>query len=186
MFCKGHLVTFGLYLVYFLLISDACMQIPFNITRSEIVALFGRNVNLVRDIEEPVHIIMCKVTSKTHDAFVEFDTYENAVEAQEKLMNSSTRTRAARLGERNIETEVSSQAALMQALFPMARGLRWEGSDPVMKDHNPRFPFENFNGFVSKEEMMMMVKHVEVPQRVSVLFLFIISAFYYPPSPPNL
>jgi hypothetical protein len=132
------------------------------------MALFGRSLNLVRDLDEPVHIIMCKVTSKTHDVFVEFETYEGAVEAHHKLMDMQHRPRAARLGERAVESEVSSQAALMSALFPMARGLKWKGNDPIMDDHNPRFPFENFNGFISREEMVMIVKHVEVPQRVCV------------------
>jgi hypothetical protein len=72
-----------------------------------------------------------------------------------------------RLGDRPVDVELSSQESLMKDLFPLARGIVWNGVSPQFKPYNPSEPWENFKGFVSEEEMIMLVKHVEVPHRVS-------------------
>lgn len=101
------------------------------------------------------------------DAYVEFCTLEDAMKAVERHHNNTLSGRQTRLGERNVDVELSSQAHLMKDLFPLAVGLLWNGATPDFKPHNPNEPWDNFKGFISEEEMVMLVKHVEVPHRVS-------------------
>lgn len=142
-------------------------QIPFATRRVEIIAFLGRNSKILNDNLEPVHIIMERVTSKTMDAYVEFVTLQDAIKAVDKHQATITRGRLSRLGDRPIEVELSSQGALMKDLFPSAKGVFWEGIRPTIKPFKPNEPWENFKGFINDEEMTMLVKHVEVPQRVS-------------------
>ena len=101
------------------------------------------------------------------DAYVEFMSLDDAMKAVEKHQNNKAAGRLCRLGDRPIEVELASQADLMRDLFPIARGIDWHGATPQMKPINPTEPWENFKGFISEEEMIMLVKHVEVPNRVS-------------------
>ncbi|SPJ85657.1 uncharacterized protein FTOL_11439 [Fusarium torulosum] len=140
-------------------------NIPFSTKRSEVVAFIGRNSRMLSDGEEPIHIIMDRATSKTMDAFVEFVSMEDAMRCAEKHHQNIQLGRVSRLGERPVEVELSSQAALMQDLFPLARGVFWDGASPQILPHNPVEPWANFKGFISPEEMVMLVKHVEVPHR---------------------
>ncbi|KAH0422438.1 hypothetical protein CcaCcLH18_12813 [Colletotrichum camelliae] len=140
-------------------------NIPFVTNRSEIIAVLGRNSRILNDTEEPVHIIMERVTGKTTDAYVEFHTLEDATKAVEKHQQNLSRGRITRIGQRPVEIELSSQSALMKDLFPSSRGVFWNGCNPQVLADNPQEPWENFKGFVSNEEMTMLVKHVEVPHR---------------------
>lgn len=147
--------------------DEPLLQIPFATKRSEILAFLGRNSKVLNDNQEPVHIIMERVTSKTNDAYVEFMSMQAAVNAVERHQKSLANGRLARLGDRPIELELSSQSALMKDLFPLAKGVRWDGSEPVILEDHPTEPWSCFKGFVTEEEMTMLVKHVEVPQRAS-------------------
>ncbi|ROW10553.1 hypothetical protein VMCG_01725 [Cytospora schulzeri] len=140
-------------------------NIPFSTRRSEILAFLGRNSKVLNDNQEPVHIIMERVTSKTNDAYVEFMSMQAAVSAVEKHQKTVASGRLSRLGDRPIEVELSSQSALMKDLFPLAKGVRWEGPVPVILQDHPAEPWNCFKGFVTEEEMSMLVKHVEIPQR---------------------
>jgi hypothetical protein len=56
----------------------------------------------------------------------------------------------------------------MKELFPKAKNVRWDGSRPIIIPTDPNDPYNSgFQGFISKEELVMVVKHVEAPQRVS-------------------
>ncbi|KAK7398620.1 hypothetical protein QQX98_012005 [Neonectria punicea] len=140
-------------------------NIPFATKRSEIIAFLGRNSKILNDSEEPVHIIMERATSKTMDAYVEFHTMSDAMKSAERHHNNALQGRISRLGERPIEVELSSQGSLMRDLFPIARGVFWDGPNPKFKPFSQKEPWENFKGFISTEEMTMLVKHVEVPHR---------------------
>ncbi|KAH0591880.1 hypothetical protein MHUMG1_10391 [Metarhizium humberi] len=140
-------------------------NIPFATKRSEVIAFLGRNSKILNDADEPVHIIMERVTSKTMDAYVEFVTLDDANKAVEKHQQNILGGRISRLGDRPVEVELSSQESLMKDLFPLAKGIMWNGASPQFKPLNPNEPWENFKGFVSEEEMIMLVKHVEVPHR---------------------
>ncbi|RSL57059.1 hypothetical protein CEP54_008477 [Fusarium duplospermum] len=140
-------------------------NIPFSTKRAEVVAFIGRNSKMLNDADEPVHIIMDRATSKTMDAFVEFQTMEDAIRCAERHHLFAQTGRVSRLGDRPIEVELSSQAALMRELYPLARGVFWDGATPNILPPCAREPWGNFKGFISCEEMVMLVKHVEVPHR---------------------
>ncbi|KAK3331111.1 hypothetical protein B0H66DRAFT_580088 [Apodospora peruviana] len=140
-------------------------NIPFATKRSEIIAFLGRNSKILNDNQEPVHIIMERVTSKTLDAYVEFMTLQDAMKAVERHHNTMSRGRLARLGDRPVDVELSSQSSLMKDLFPLASGIFWDGSKPVVQAPIPEMPWKTFKGFVTEEEMTMLVKHVEIPHR---------------------
>ncbi|GKT66602.1 RNA-binding domain protein [Colletotrichum tofieldiae] len=140
-------------------------NIPFITNRAEIVAVLGRNSRILNDTEEPVHIIMERITGKTTDAYVEFHTLEDASKAVEKYQQNIGRGRVTRIGQRPVDIELSSQAALMKDLFPSAKGVFWTGTNPQILPNNDAEPWDNFKGFVSNEEMTMLMKHVEVPHR---------------------
>lgn len=142
-------------------------QIPFGSKRAEIIALLGRNSMILNDNQEPVHIIMERVTSKTLDAYVEFVTTEDALKAVQRHTRALNSGRPNRLGERPVDIELSSQNKLMKDLFPLASGVCWDGPKPVIKAPVPNEPWTRFKGFITEEEMTMLVKHVEVPHRVS-------------------
>lgn len=144
-------------------------QIPFGTKRAEIIAFLGRNSRILNDNQEPVHIIMERVSSKTQDCYVEFVTLQDAVKAAERHKENVQRGRPTRLGDRPVEIQVSSQAALMQDLFPLASGVFWDGAKPMIQAPIPGQPWKTFKGFVTEEEMTMLVKHVEMPQRVSLI-----------------
>jgi len=135
--------------------------------RAEVIAFLGRNSKILNDNDEGVHIIMERVTSKTNDAYVEFMTLHDAMKAVDKHHQQSQKGRLPRLQDRPIEVELSSQAALMKDLFPLARGIFWEGAVPLLTAPNPKEPWNIFKGFISEEEMTMLVKNVEIPLRVS-------------------
>lgn len=102
------------------------------------------------------------------DAYVEFLTLDDAMKAVEKHQANQVAGRMCRLGDRPVDIELASQADLMRDLFPLAKGVDWHGATPHIRESKPNEPWENFKGFISEEEVTMLVKHVEVPQRVSV------------------
>lgn len=113
---------------------------------------------------------MERVTSKTNDAYVEFISMQAAVNAVEKHNKTVANGRLSRLGDRPVDVELSSQAALMKDLFPHATGIRWDGPTPVILEDHPTEPWNCFKGFVTQEEMICLVK---------VSLLFAIKVFLY-------
>ena len=146
------------------------MQIPYSVNRPEVLAFLGRNAKVVAEYDnEPIHIIMERVTSKTLDCYVEFVSFNEAVAAVNRFETNRTGGRSGRLGQRHVEVELSSQEHLMKDLFPKAKNVKWNGSKPMILSPNGLDGFSSgFQGFVSREELVMLVKHVECPQRVSL------------------
>lgn len=144
------------------------MQIPYGVNRAEILAFLGRNARVVNESEfEPIHIIMERVTSKTLDCFVEFTSLNEAVSAVNRFDQNRMGGKGGRLGQRHVDVELSTQGALMKELFPKAKNVQWEASRPYIIPRDQNDPYNSgFQGFISKEELIMMVKHVESPQRV--------------------
>lgn len=148
-------------------------QIPYGVTRQEVLAFLGRNAKIAAaNDHEPIHIIMERVTSKTLDAYVEFISFSEAANAVNRFEQNRIGGRGGRLGQRHVEVELSSQGELMKQLFPKAKNVDWSGPSPriIPRDVNDIYN-SGFQGFVSREELVMLVKHVESPQRVSVLEL---------------
>jgi len=113
---------------------------------------------------------MERVTSKTLDAYVEFVTLGDAVSAVQRFEMNRTGGHGGRLGQRHVEIEFSDQGSLMRDLFPKAKNVAWsrDGRPTII----PREPNDKYNsgfqGFITREELVMLVKHVEAPQRVSL------------------
>ncbi|KAI1803706.1 hypothetical protein F4811DRAFT_571866 [Daldinia bambusicola] len=141
-------------------------NIPYEITRAEIIAFLGRSARILNDKEEPVHIIMDRVTSKTNDCYVEFVSFQDAVNAVDKHRAAIKQERHPKLGDRNVEMTVSSQAKLMKELFPTAHGIDWHQS-PYEFTSGSEWDFENFKGFICAEEMGMLYKHAEANSHAS-------------------
>ena len=129
----------------------------------------GRNARLVNEFEhEPVHIVMERVTSKTLDCYVEFINLNEAINAVNRFETNKNGGRGGRLGQRHVEIELSSQEQLMKDLFPKAKNVKWTNGAAYILPTDPYDKFNSgFQGFVSKEELVMLVKHVEAPQRAS-------------------
>ncbi|KFY88194.1 hypothetical protein V500_06476 [Pseudogymnoascus sp. VKM F-4518 (FW-2643)] len=139
-------------------------NIPFSCSQQEISAFLGRNAKLIPEVDEPIHIVMERVTSKTMDAFVEFVDINEAVNAVTRYESNRAGGRGGRLGERHVALEVCGHELFMQSLFPKAVNVVWKGSDPQISTDHDRYN-SGFKGFVSREELVMLVKHVEAPQR---------------------
>lgn len=131
--------------------------------------MLGRNAHLVSENEnEPVHIVMERVTSKTVDIFVEYKTYDEAVQAIDRLMNQRLLGRPPRLGMRVVEADISSQEEFLHALFPKAKNVDWKDGRARIIPTNPGDDYNSgFRGFLIEEELTLWVKHVEYPTRVS-------------------
>lgn len=112
---------------------------------------------------ESIHIVMCRVTGKTLDAFVELRSTNDAVRVVERHMRCCARGRPSRLGDRLVDISMSNQKELMKALFPKANGVEWTDDEPIISKEG----MLSFRGFVTEEELTMLVKHVENPHRVS-------------------
>lgn len=108
---------------------------------------------------------MERVTGKTMDAYVEFININEAVNAVTRYETNRASGRSGRLGERHVNLEVCGHELFMQALFPKAVNVQWNGIDPQIIDKQDSYN-TGFKGFVSREELVMLVKHVEAPQRV--------------------
>lgn len=147
------------------------MQIPYSVNRPEVLAFLGRNAKIVAENDnEPIHIIMERVTSKTLDCFVEFVSFNEAVAAVNRFETNRNGGRSGRLGQRHVDVELSSQDQLMMELFPKAKNVSWKGASPTILATNPKDVYNSgFQGFVTREEFVMLVKHVESPQRVSLI-----------------
>lgn len=127
----------------------------------------GKTSKILNDRQEPVHIIMDRVTSKTQDAFCELTSLNAAIEIVERFTKSAESGRLPRVGSRIVEVELSSQTTLMKTLFPSTRnGVHWKGTRPLLiwgSEH----PWDDFKSFFTEEEMVMLSKHIENTQRVS-------------------
>lgn len=119
---------------------------------------------------------MERVTSKTNDCYVEFISMQDAVHAVEKHNKAISNGRQNRLGDRPVELELSSQAALMKDLFPHANGIRWEGAQPVVLEDHPTEPWSCFKGFITEEEMICLVK-VSISPHVNLLISELTAVF---------
>ena len=126
----------------------------------------GRNARLIPETQEPIHIIMERVTSKTMDCFVEFLSYGDAIFAIDRFEHQRAKGHAGRLGDRHVHLEIVGHQDLMEALFSKATGVVWEGCMPKIVQAEGKYN-TGFKGFVSREELVMLVKHVETPHRVS-------------------
>ncbi|KAK0257788.1 hypothetical protein LTS09_007402 [Friedmanniomyces endolithicus] len=148
-------------------------NIPFTTTRAEIIALVGRNAQIVsQPAGSPyyaVHIIMERHTGKTMDAFVEFARASEAHFVVAQFNKRLLTGRIPRLGDRLVEVELSDQEELMNEMFPRAKNVVWEGATPHVLVNKEMYYKDvvsaGFTGFLQNEEVVMVIKHAETPHR---------------------
>jgi hypothetical protein len=117
------------------------------------------------DLGCPIHIIMERSTSKTMDCYVEFFTHADAEAAVAKISRVYETGRFPRLGSRHVDVEVSSQDALLKDLFPRAKQIIWKNGVPTLGPNKDQFS-TGFQGFFTHEEIFLLIRHAEHPQRV--------------------
>jgi hypothetical protein len=106
---------------------------------------------------------MDRLTGKTMDCYIEFFSVGDAQAA----VNAKTRLgNIHKLGDRVAEVGMSSQDELMKELFPKAKQVEWDSGVPIIIETDEPFN-SGFKSFVTGEELVMLVKHAEFPQRVS-------------------
>lgn len=103
------------------------------------------------------------------EAYVEFEDLNEVMNAVNRYDHNKERGRSGRLGDRHVVLEVSSQEALMKAIFPKAKNVTWNGPHAVIHARDPNDMYSSgFQGFLTKEELLLLTKSVEQPQRVSL------------------
>ncbi|KAJ6113276.1 Nucleotide-binding alpha-beta plait [Penicillium sp. IBT 18751x] len=141
-------------------------QIPYSLTRPEVIQMFGRNGHLIPESQCPVHIIMERSTGKTMCCFVEFEDHESAQAAVDRLNATTVIQSGPRMGNRHIDVTMSSQQELMQALFPRAKCVDWVGDRFVARDKRPtEWWSTGFDGFITDEELFCVIRHAKEPHR---------------------
>lgn len=110
---------------------------------------------------------MERSTAKSMDCFIEFETDAEASLAYDRTIRQQNfGHRRPRIGDRIVSVHLSSQEELMKEVFPRAKCVRWQGQHPT--EVAPEFPFNSgFQGFITAEEMHMVVKFANNPNRVS-------------------
>ncbi|KAK3673103.1 hypothetical protein LTR78_006943 [Recurvomyces mirabilis] len=148
-------------------------NIPYATPKAEITAIVNRNVQI---ISQPAgspyfatHIVMERGSGKTMDAFIEVSTPYEAKRVVEQFGRRAMSGRPARVGDRVVEVETSSQEDFMSEMFPRAKNIVWHGATPkVLLNTEEFYPGQlsaGFTGFMTPEEIVMVVKHAEAPHR---------------------
>jgi hypothetical protein len=133
------------------------------------MAFLGRNCRMIdENRHECIHIIMERVTNKTMDCYVEFVNMTEAMNAVTRYEGNRMENKGGRLGNRHVEMELSSMDHLLKDLFPKAKNVKWENGRAHVIPRDPNDPYNSgFQGFLSKEELIMLGKHAAEPRRVS-------------------
>ena len=72
-----------------------------------------------------------------------------------------------KLGDRTVYIELSTQDTFLTALFPKAKNVNWINGEPVVTATNEAYN-SGFKSFVTKEELVLLVKYAEAPQKVNI------------------
>lgn len=103
------------------------------------------------------------------DCFVEVVTHQEANFAVGRFYVLRSQGVPGILRNMFLRMHAANHGQLMEELFIRAKNVRWVGNkaiiEPSADDNDP-----GFAGFVTREELAMMVKHAEVPYRVSCRF----------------
>lgn len=146
-------------------------------TRAEVLAALGRNAQVAHQPAgspyHAIHILMERDTGKTQDVFVEVSTIKEARTIYGQFQRRAHIGRSFTLGNARAQVELSSQSALMHAIFPQARKVTWQGAKPVVDLEDdyffPGVKAVGFDGFLGDEETALLCKWLDSPSRVSVL-----------------
>lgn len=150
--------------------------IPYSSSRSEIVAFLGRTAQINSQPEgspySAVHIMMDRHDGKTLDAYVEVKNAREAKMIAEQFERRIQSGRHAKLQDREVKVEAITQGDMLAEIFPHGQDLAWfEDGTPEVSDIKEEFylgvPSAGFQGYIRQEDLHMMSKFAETPQRVS-------------------
>ncbi|KAJ5742758.1 uncharacterized protein N7511_011159 [Penicillium nucicola] len=141
-------------------------SIVFGLTRKEVVSFLGPDAQWLANHNGacPIHIIMDRSTGKTMDCYVEFTSQNIAAQVVQRLGNAYDTTSAPRMAGRHVEVSLSSQDALLKAIFPMAKCIKWTNGSPIMLEDIPEWS-NGFDGFITHEELYCLGRHSDTPYR---------------------
>ncbi|KAL4917768.1 hypothetical protein BDW62DRAFT_218053 [Aspergillus aurantiobrunneus] len=140
-------------------------NIPYSITKQEIVQFLGRQARLITaDQGCPIHIIMERSTAKTMDCYAEFKTHGDARDTVIRINRIYESGRTPRLGNRHVDVELTDQNELLRDLFPRAKCVIWTGGRPSEKENLDPY-CSGFTGFFTSEEIILAIRHAEIPHR---------------------
>ncbi|KAL2820019.1 hypothetical protein BJX63DRAFT_444974 [Aspergillus granulosus] len=140
-------------------------NIPYSITKQEIFQFLGRQARLIGPENGcPIHIIMERSTAKTMDCYVEFQTQSDAKDTVIRINRIYETGRAPRLGNRHVDVELTDQNELLKDLFPRAKCIVWRGGMPYLMPNNDPY-CTGFTGFFTREEIILAIRHAEIPHR---------------------
>jgi hypothetical protein len=147
-------------------------QIPYGVTREEATHFLGPDYQYLANHNGacPIHIMMERSTGKTMDCYFEFITQEIAERVAARLRVAYDARSAPKMGSRHVEVELSSQNALLKALFPLAKCIAWENGSPVLLENVDKWS-TGFDGFLTDEELFCLGRHSDAPHRVCLAFL---------------
>lgn len=97
---------------------------------------------------------------------MEFMTQGDAEAAVTRINRTYENGRIPRLGSRHVDVEVSSQDELLKDLFPRAKQIVWKNGVPHLGPNDDPYS-TGFQGFFTHEEIFLLIRHAENPQRVS-------------------
>ncbi|KAL3449285.1 hypothetical protein BJX65DRAFT_317071 [Aspergillus insuetus] len=140
-------------------------NIPYSITKQEVFQFLGRQARLITPQSGcPIHIIMERSTAKTMDCYVEFQSQTDAKDTVIRINRIYETGRAPRLGNRHVDVELTDQNELLKDLFPRAKCIVWRGGVPYRVPNNDPY-CSGFAGFFTGEEIILAIRHAEIPNR---------------------
>ena len=108
---------------------------------------------------------MERSTGKTMDCFVEFVSQKDAKDTVDRINRNYDIGTAPRIGSRHVDVELSSQAKMMKAIFPLTKCISWVDGRPVQLENKDEWS-TGFNGFLTDEELFCLSRHADQPHRV--------------------
>ena len=146
--------------------AKCVFQVPYSITKDEVHQLLFRHGSPRQPHREDVvvHVIMERSTAKTMDCFVEVRDKTSVVMTLQRHEHAIAHGRHQKVGPRHIGIELSDQDELLTNLFRRAKCIAWSQGVPVVVANDDPYS-SGFNGFVTREEMLGLLRHAEMPQR---------------------
>ncbi|KAL2830226.1 hypothetical protein BDW59DRAFT_177991 [Aspergillus cavernicola] len=140
-------------------------NIPYSITKQEVFQFLGRQAHLITPGNGcAIHIIMERSTAKTMDCYAEFQTPGDAKDAVIRINRIYETGRAPRLGNRHVDVELTDQNELLKDLFPRTKCIVWRNGMPHLAENNDPY-CSGFSGFFTSEEIILAIRHAEIPHR---------------------
>lgn len=112
---------------------------------------------------------MDRTSGRTLGCYVEFQSERDAREVLRRIRKVSDSGFGPRMGRSTIDITLSSQNALLKAVFPKAWGVEWVNGWPRAGSSRDQGSSIRFDGFLSNEELTFLVRFANQAERVSYI-----------------